>query len=89
MALSAAEYLAFDKDMHVLVIMTDIKMCIRDRIITYDDFYDCAAKEYELLAVCDALEKLSFKKAELKSELNKTENQIKNPDGYELDYRNR
>ena len=48
------------------------------QIITYDDFYDCAAKEYELLAVCDALEKLSFKKAELKSELNKTENQIKN-----------
>ena len=30
MALTAAEYLAFEKDMHVLVILTD-KMCIRDR----------------------------------------------------------
>lgn len=47
------------------------------QLITYDDFYDCAAKEYELLAVCDVLEKMSFKKAELKSEHAKTENRIK------------
>lgn len=47
------------------------------QMITYDDFYDCAAKEYELLAVCDVLEKMSFKKAELKSEHAKTENRIK------------
>jgi V-type ATPase 116 kDa subunit len=47
------------------------------QIITYDDFYDCSAKEYELLNKCDALEKLSFEKAELKSEQIKIKNRIK------------
>lgn len=43
------------------------------KLITYDDFYDCAAKEYELLAVCDRLETLSFTRTELHTEINKLE----------------
>lgn len=53
------------------------------QIITYDDFYDCSAKEYELLNKCDELEKLSFEKAELKSEQIKIKNRIKSLAPYE------
>ncbi len=53
------------------------------QIITYDDFYDCSAKEYELMTVVDALDKLSFKKVELNSERNKLKAHIKNLQPYE------
>ena len=36
--------------------------------VNEDDFNDIAASEYELLAVCEALEKISFRKADIKSE---------------------
>ncbi len=39
------------------------------RIITQADFYDGGAKEYELLATADSLEKINFKRLEIKSEL--------------------
>ena len=41
------------------------------KVIGYDDFYDVAAKEYELLAVADELEKLSFERVEIRSQENK------------------
>lgn len=47
------------------------------KIVTYADFYDCAAKEYELMAVCDRLEKLSFRRTELTSEKGKLDSKIK------------
>lgn len=53
------------------------------QIITYDDFYDCSAKEYELITVVDALDRLSFRKAELNSEKNKLNAHIKNLLPYE------
>ncbi len=43
----------------------------------YDDFYDVAAKEYELLAVCDALEKWNFARLEYKSRLQKVRAQLR------------
>ncbi len=46
-------------------------------IITYADFYDCAAKEYELLHVCDELDKISFRQAEIRSETSKLDNDIR------------
>ena len=39
------------------------------KIITSDDFYDGAAKEYELLTVADALEKINFRRLEIRSEI--------------------
>ncbi len=36
-------------------------------IVGYDDFYDIAAKEYELLNICDQLQEINFKRLELKS----------------------
>lgn len=53
------------------------------QIITYADFYDCAAKEYELLTVCDAIDALSFKRVELNSEKAKLKNKIKSLLPYE------
>lgn len=47
-------------------------------IINYDDFYDAAAREYELLSVIDALEKISFNKLDVKTQISKLENQNKN-----------
>ena len=41
------------------------------RIIGFDDFYDVAAKEYELLAVCGELEQISFARVENRSRLQK------------------
>lgn len=46
-------------------------------IISYADFYDCSAKEYELLTVCDELDKISFRQAEIRSEKAKCESEIK------------
>lgn len=39
------------------------------RIITQADFYDGGAKEYELLTTADSLEKINFRRLEIKSEL--------------------
>lgn len=47
------------------------------KIIGYDDFYDVAAKEYELLSVCDDLQKLQFARLERKSEISKLQNKLK------------
>ncbi len=47
------------------------------QIIGYDDFYDVAAKEYELAAVCDELEKLNFARLEYKSQLQKNRNRLR------------
>ncbi len=47
------------------------------KIMGYDDFYDVAAKEYELLTVCDALQKSSFTRLENKSLLGKVQAQIR------------
>ena len=47
------------------------------RIIGYDDFYDVAAKEYELVAVCDELEKLNFARLEYKSHIQKNRNRLR------------
>lgn len=47
------------------------------RIINYDDFYDVAAKEYELITICDALEKINFKRLECKSVIQKNASAIK------------
>ncbi|MDE6398081.1 MAG: hypothetical protein K2L51_02055, partial [Clostridiales bacterium] len=50
----------------------------RGRIaVGYDDFYDVAAKEYELTAVCDAIEKLNFTRLECKSRLQKVQARIR------------
>ena len=46
-------------------------------IITYADFYDSAAKEYELLTVVDELEKISFRTVEIRSEITKIDGEIK------------
>lgn len=48
------------------------------QIIGYDDFYDVAAKEFELLTVCDELEKISFNRLEIKSKLSKLDSINKN-----------
>lgn len=45
--------------------------------VGYDDFYDVAAKEYELTAVCDAIEKLNFTRLECKSRLQKVQARIR------------
>lgn len=47
------------------------------RIVGYDDFYDAAAKEYELVAVCDELEKLNFARLENKSALQKLRGRLR------------
>ena len=39
--------------------------------IDYDDFYDVSAKEYELFSVVDELEKLSFDRVEIRSQISK------------------
>ncbi len=56
---------------------TEIKKSGGRKIIGYDDFYDVAAKEYELGAVCDELEKLSFARVEYKSAIQKSKNKVK------------
>jgi V/A-type H+-transporting ATPase subunit I len=43
-------------------------------VMGYDDFYDVAAKEYELLAAVDELEKISFERVEIKSQISKLQN---------------
>lgn len=45
--------------------------------IGYDDFYDVAAKEYELMTVCDEVEKCNFARLENKSLLLKTRNSLR------------
>lgn len=52
------------------------------RFITRDDLYDGAAKEYELLSVSDALEKISFKRVEIRSELARLKNRLSEIDAY-------
>ena len=49
----------------------------------YDDFYDVGAKEYELLAVCDELEKVSFNRLENKSKLTKLNSRERSLEPYE------
>lgn len=44
------------------------------KIIGYDDLYDCSAKEYELLSVADALEKISFERVDIRTEAQKIAN---------------
>lgn len=46
--------------------------------LTYDDYYDLSAKEYEIISSVEALEKLSFTRQELKSQINKINMFIKN-----------
>ena len=62
---------------------TEIKKSGGRKIIGYDDFYDVAAKEYELGAVCDELEKLSFARLENKSETAKLRQKIRALQPYE------
>ncbi len=52
-------------------------------VMGYDDFYDVAAKEYELTAVCDELEKLNFARLEYKSQLQKNRTRIRTVAPYE------
>ncbi len=52
-------------------------------IIGFDDFYDVAAKEYELISVCDELEKLNFARLENKSETAKLRQKIRALQPYE------
>lgn len=49
-------------------------------VIAYDDFNDVAAKEYELLAICEELEKLSFRRVDIRAEQNRETGHIR---GYE------
>lgn len=51
--------------------------------IGYDDFYDTAAREYELLTVSEALDKISFNKIEIKTQINKSRTYVKNLTPYE------
>lgn len=53
------------------------------RLIGYDDFYDVAAKEYELIAVCDEIEKLNFARLEYKSLLQKNNSRLRSVIAYE------
>lgn len=46
-------------------------------IIGYEDLYDCSAKEYELLSVADALEKISFRKVDVRTEEQKLKNRMR------------
>lgn len=46
-------------------------------IVGYDDLYDCSAKEYELLAVSDALEKISFKRVDIRTEQQQLQNRLR------------
>lgn len=62
---------------------TPAKKTMGRKQIGYDDFYDVAAKEYELLTVADALEKLSFERVEIKSQINKINIINKNLKPYE------
>lgn len=53
------------------------------KIVGYDDFYDVAAKEYELITVCDELEKTSFERLECKSLAQKNSAAIRAMQPYE------
>ncbi len=37
------------------------------RVITYDDWYDASAKEYELMSICDAIDKNTFSRVDVNS----------------------
>lgn len=53
------------------------KKSVGRKIIGYDDFYDVAAKEYELINICDSLSQINFARLEYKSGLQKINSKLK------------
>ncbi|MDE7394661.1 MAG: hypothetical protein K2M95_00890, partial [Clostridiales bacterium] len=53
------------------------------RFVGYDDFYDVAAKEYELRAVCDEIEAIGLRRPEIRARKQRAESEIKQLRPYE------